>query len=56
MKKFLFYTLVVYVAYSQYLIYGYEAMNDRLQAANMMLLHSCTTGQMGASEKAPYKK
>lgn len=41
MVKLLCWVLCIYVLYTQYLISGYNSINDNLQRANDTLLRSC---------------
>lgn len=55
MGRLMFYILVVYAAYTQWLIHGYDVMNDRLQKANAMLLSSCANSPIAPIEKHQYQ-
>ena len=55
MTRVLFYVLFIYVILTQYMIRGYERMNDQLQRANGQLLYSCTLTPMSKDETKAYK-
>lgn len=47
--------LIVYVCYTQYLIRGYNTMNDSLQVSLDTLMRTCTSVPFSGEEHVPYK-
>lgn len=48
-------SVLVYMGYTQYLIRGYNRINDSLQVSLSTLLYTCTNVPFSGEEHVPYK-
>lgn len=53
--KIIILIFLVYIGYTQYLIRGYNTMNDSLQMSLDTLMRTCTSVPFSGAEHVPYK-